>query len=227
MTYVMSCLNGCYSEFMQMLKKISFGEKDVLFLLGDISDTGDDPMELLCDLSFRENVWAVCGDRDAMTHKMLSGFDEMLKNGSSPSSEFIAEMNEWAASGGRVALDSFRTLDADMKEGVIDYLADLAPYDTVNVKGTDYLLVHSGIADYREGRDLDDYPDDAFYGSGEAVTRQYPEMTVICGTVHDDAEFDKNSRIRHENGTVILDCGAARGGRLGCLRLDDGAEFYI
>ena len=59
MTCVMSCLNGCYSDFLKMLKIISFGKKDVLFLLGDVSDTGEEPMELLCDLSFRENVWPV------------------------------------------------------------------------------------------------------------------------------------------------------------------------
>ena len=94
MTYVMSCLNGCYSDFLKMLKIISFGKKDVLFLLGDVSDTGEEPMELLCDLSFRENVWPVCGDRDAAASKMLSGFERMLKSGETPDKKFIAEMNE-------------------------------------------------------------------------------------------------------------------------------------
>ena len=133
MTYVMSCLNGCYSDFLRMLEKISFGKKDVMFLLGDISDTGDEPMELLCDLSCRENIWPVAGDRDAATAKMLSGFSRMLESGETPDSTFIAEMNSWAASGGRVALDAFRALDADMKEGVLDYLSDMAQYDTVLV----------------------------------------------------------------------------------------------
>ena len=107
MTYVMSCLNGCYSDFLRMLEKISFGKKDVMFLLGDISDTGEEPMELLCDLSCRENIWPVAGDRDAATAKMLSGFSRMLESGETPDGTFIAEMNSWAASGGRVRRNGF------------------------------------------------------------------------------------------------------------------------
>lgn len=227
MTYVMSCLNGCYSDFLKMLQKISFDKNDVLFLLGDISDTGDEPMELLCDLSFRENVWSVCGDRDAATYKMLSGFERMLKNGEAPDREFIAEMNEWAEGGGRVALDAFRALDEDMKEGVLDYLSDLSPYDTVHVGGTDYLLVHSGIEDYSEGRDLDDYPEEAFRTDGEKTALSYPGMTVVCGGRPLCKEFSEVSSIRRSEGLIELDCGAGHGGRLGCLRLDDGAEFYV
>lgn len=227
MTYVMSCLNGCYSDFLKMLQKISFDKNDVLFLLGDISDTGDEPMELLCDLSFRENVWPVCGDRDAATYKMLSGFVRMLKNGEAPDQKFIAEMNEWAEGGGRVALDAFRALDEDMKEGVLDYLSDLAPYDTVHVGGTDYLLVHSGIENYSEGRDLDDYPEDAFRTDGDNVALNYPGMTVVCGGRPLGGEFSEASSIRRSEGRIELDCGAGHGGRLGCLRLDDGAEFYV
>ncbi len=227
MTYVMSCLNGCYSDFLKMLQKISFDKNDVLFLLGDISDTGDEPMELLCDLSFRENVWSVCGDRDAATYKMLSGFERMLKNGEAPDREFIAEMNEWAEGGGRVALDAFRALDEDMKEGVLDYLSDLSPYDTVHVGGVDYLLVHSGIENYSEGRDLDDYPEEAFRTDGETTALSYPGMTVVCGGRPLGGEFSEASSIRRSEGLIELDCGAGHGGRLGCLRLDDGAEFYV
>ena len=82
--------------------KISFGKNDVLFLLGDLSDTGDEPMELLGDLACRENIWPVCGDRDAVTCRMLSGFDRMVKNSENPTPEFITEMNTWASDGGRL-----------------------------------------------------------------------------------------------------------------------------
>lgn len=226
MTYVMSCINGCYSDFIRMLEKISFGKKDVLFILGDISDTGDEPMDLLCDLSCRENIWPVAGDRDAMTSKMLSGFSRMLESGETPDGTFIAEMNEWAASGGRVALDAFRALDADMKEGVLDYLADMAPYDTVHVGEMDYLLVHSGIAGYRAGRDLDSYPDEAFRTPAGAAT-SFPGMVMICGERHDGAPFDRTTEIVRCEGHIELDCGAARGGRLGCLCLDNGETYYV
>ena len=38
---------------------------------------------------------------------------------------------------------------------------------------------------------------------------------------------DGNNRILRGKGTIFMDCGLGRGGRLGCLRLDDGEEFYV
>ena len=29
------------------------------------------------------------------------------------------------------------------------------------------------------------------------------------------------------NNSIFIDCGLGRGGRLGCLRLEDGKEFYV
>ena len=34
-------------------------------------------------------------------------------------------------------------------------------------------------------------------------------------------------RIFYGNGSIFIDCGLGRGGRLGCLRLEDGKEFYV
>ena len=110
---------------------------------------------------------------------------------------------------------------------MLDYLADFAPYDTVHVGDTDYLLVHSGIAGYREGRDLDDYPEEAFRTDGEKTALSFPGMTVVCGGRPIGESFTPESKIRRSEGLIELDCGAGHGGRLGCLRLDDGAEFYV
>lgn len=225
MTYVMSCLNGAYSDLLRMLEHISFGSRDVLFLLGDISDSGDEPMELIDDLSCRENIWPIKGDRDAATYKMLGGFARMLESGESPSQDFIIEMNRWASDGGRVALDGFRALDADMREGALDYLADMAEYDTVHVGDVDYLLVHTGISGYSEGRDLDSYPEGAFYADGDVV-RSYPGMVTVVGS-GDVTEFSKATHIRRGDGYIGIDCGVGRGGRLACLCLDNGEEYYI
>ena len=86
MTYVVSNIHGCYADFTALLKEINFSKNDVMFVLGDIVDIGDAPIELVCDLSVRENVWPVAGEHDKLAAEMLEGFSEMLKEGKSKSS---------------------------------------------------------------------------------------------------------------------------------------------
>lgn len=226
MTYVVSNIHGCYADFTALLKEIKFSKDDVMFVLGDIVDIGSEPIELLCDLSFRENVWPVAGEHDKLAARMLQGFDKMLKSGSTPDADFIAEMQKWIAMGGQSTLDGFRALDADMREGIIEYLADMAPYETVNVGSRDYVLVHSGIRGYEAGKDLDDYDWDDFCADG-ADQCALGEATMIVGHAPTTENFSCNGDIYRGEGFIAIDCGAARGGRLGCLCLDNGEEYYV
>ena len=223
MVYVISNIHGNYTKFKEMLDKISFSDNDIMYVLGDIVDYGDETMEVVCDLSVRMNVYPIMGEHDAMAYKMLSGFDEMLKKGGTPDAEFIAEMQAWSQDGGDKTLASFRSLDADMKEGVLDYLADMAPYEVAEVGGTKYLLVHAGIAGFEKGKDLDDYEPEDFYSEALDMDKEYFGRTnVVVG--HMPTE---NGRITRNGKNIAIDCGAADGGALACLCLDNGKEYYI
>ena len=161
MTYVVSNLHGNYQKYKALLSEISFKDTDILYVLGDIVDYGEEPMELIGDMSMRYNVYPVVGEHDYRAIRMLQGFDNMLKNGDTPDADYIAEMTTWMAEGGKPTLDGFRALDEEMREGVLDYLSDLALYEEVTVKGQKYLLVHAGIADFDPDTDLEDYmPED-------------------------------------------------------------------
>ena len=46
-TYVMSDIHGCYDEFIEMLKKIEFSNKDKLIIAGDYMDRGTQSYEML------------------------------------------------------------------------------------------------------------------------------------------------------------------------------------
>ena len=56
MTYVVSNIHGKMDRYNDLLNAIGFGEKDVLYVLGDVVDYGEDPMGVLCDMSMRPNV---------------------------------------------------------------------------------------------------------------------------------------------------------------------------
>ena len=80
MTYVMSDIHGNYHAFKKMLEQINFSDKDLLYIAGDLVDYGEEGMELLCDVSMRENVYSIVGDHDFEALKMLTKFEKILKH---------------------------------------------------------------------------------------------------------------------------------------------------
>ena len=228
MVYVVSNLHGNYTKFKQLIKAINFKDTDIMYVLGDIVDYGDESMELLGDLSVRYNVYPIVGEHDYIALKMLSGFDEMLKSGETPDKKFITKMTAWVADGGQSTLDSFRSLDDEMKEGILDYLTDMTIYEEVEVKGKKYLLVHAGIAGFKKGIDLESLKPKAFFSEPLDLTKKYyDDVTVVVGHNPTTEENGGDGKIFYGNGSIAIDCGEARGGTIGCLRLDDGKEFYV
>ncbi len=228
MIYAVSNLHGNYAKFKELLKVISFKDSDIMYVLGDIVDYGEESMELVGDLSVRYNIYPIVGEHDYTAVKMLSGFEKMLKSGETPDKKFITKMTEWAADGGQVTLDAFRTLDAEMREGIIDYLSDMTLYEEVTAGGKDYLLVHAGIAGFKKGIDLESLKPEAFFTEALDLTKKYfDDVTVVVGHNPTTEENGGDGKIFFGNGSIAIDCGEARGGRIGCLRLDDLKEFYV
>lgn len=222
MTYVISDIHGAYEQFRSILSQIDLKEKDVLYIAGDLVDFGEGSMELIEDLSVRLNVYPIAGDHDYTAARMLHGFDKMLREGGAPDPDYISEMTAWVQDGGQPTLDAFRGLDADAREGVLDYLGEMPLFEEFSVNGTDYLMVHAGIAGYRAGSDPDDYQPEDFFS--ELPDAEYPLVegkVLIVGHAP-----TKSGRIERGEGSIFLDCGAESGGKLGCLRLEDGKEFY-
>ena len=157
MTYVISDLNGNLAKFRALTEKLPLTDDDVLYVLGDSADYGEQTVELLTDMSMRANVYPVAGDHDFTALKMLTGFEKMLKSGATPDPEFAADMMAWAADGGKVTLDGYRALDEEMREGILDYLSEFSLFEEATVNGKDYVLVHAGIGGFDPALSPDEY----------------------------------------------------------------------
>ena len=228
MTYVVCDLHGCFDKFKRLLDRIDFNDDDVMYVVGDIVDYGEEPIELLCDLSMRHNVIPIVGDCDLRAFELLRELDRMLSGGT-PDPEVLGKMAEWIQDGGAKTMEGFKALDDDMKEGVLEYLEDMSLYEELEVKGKKYLLVHAGIADYDGESELEDYmPEDFIY---ESVDPEYPlidGVTLIVGHKPTyEIEGAEKGKIYHAEGAIFLDCGAAYDEPLGCLCLETGKEYYI
>ena len=106
---------------------------------------------------------------------------------------------------------------------MLDYLSDLALYEEVTIKGTTYLLVHAGIADFDPDTDIDDYqPEDFITEPATPGTIYYQDKTLIVGHVPTES-----GKIEHSEGVIAIDGGVAEGGSLACLCLETGKEFYV
>lgn len=223
MTYVLSNLHGNPDAFRAMLSEISFKESDLMYVLGDIVDYGSEPMELVEDLSMRLNVYPVAGEHDFLAARMLSGYEKMQKTGKADPA-FAEEMSDWVRNeGGMNTLEGFRNLDADAREGVLDYLSEMPLYEECQVAGQSYLLLHEGIADFAEGDDPEDFLADDFFSEPlDPKKCMIPGTTVIVGH-----KPNENGKITRGKGSIFVDCGLERGGRLGCLCLETGEEYYV
>ena len=166
-------------------------------------------------------MYHVAGEHDFLALRMLSGFDKMLKNGDMPAPDFAAEMTAWASDGGAATLEGFRALDEDMREGLLDYLSECSLYEEVEAGGKDYVLVHAGIDGFDPEKPLEDYAPEHFFTVPQNET-YYPDRVVIVGHVP-----TKSGRIERDGNLIRLDCGVKDGGKLGCLCLETGEEFYI
>lgn len=221
MTYVMANLHGELAAYREMIKKIKLSKKDILYLLGDVVDYGEESAALLTDLSMCENVYPIAGEHDFVALRMLSGFDRMLKGESTPDADFSAEMIAWTKDGGDVTLAGFRALDAEMREGMIDYLSEFSLFEEAEAGGRQYLLVHAGICGYEEGKELDDYAPEDFFTAPEQ--ENYGDAyTVVVGHTP-----TASGKIERDGNIIRIDCGAGRGGKLACLCLETGEEFYV
>ncbi len=217
MTYVIADICGNYQKFKKLMDNVLIGDSDTLYILGNTVDFGDEPMELLEDISMRANVYAVAGARDYLAARMLHGFDKMLRTGASPDADYIAEMTAWVAEGGQTTLDGFRALDADAREGVLDYLTEMTLYEEADVKGKTYILISRGLANYAAETDLEDYGPEDFFADDVTAPEIEGAIVVVGG------EPTKSGKIEREGNVIRINCGA----KLACLCLENGKEYYV
>ena len=68
MTYAISDIHGCYEEYIELLEIINFSEDDTLYILGDICDRGEKPMEIYNDIMTRDNVIPLFGNHEHLAY---------------------------------------------------------------------------------------------------------------------------------------------------------------
>ena len=275
-TYVISDIHGHFSEFKEMLERISFGPDDELYILGDIIDRGPESAEIL--------VWAV-DEAPENIHFLMGNHEIMMQQallGSSLLQRYRASI-QWFDNKGwktRTKLSNLTSKDWQ-KENLRRWLENLLPYAWIDAGGHAFLLVHAGLSvpalkaaqagqTFKHENALNDrgimhwlFPPDIppVYEMENGIGEQGRDELVwarsewLCKpadlafhVVHGHSVISKRTfdAIAEKGGNPSvwepgkilhyfenrhdIDCGCAAGKApyaLGCLRLDDMAEFYV
>ena len=89
-------------------------------------------------------------------------------------------------------------------------------------------MVHAGISDFDPGKQLWEYPMDAFlYERMDYEKVYFEDAYIVSGHTPTDLIDKINSgRIIQKNRHIAIDCGVYWGKPLGCICLDTMEEFY-
>jgi len=230
MIYVMSDLHGCYEKYSKMLSLIELKGDDVLYILGDVVDRGQDGIKLLQDIMARKNVIILKGNHERNAEIILSQMMQPEPSEESlPGKRLKKQLNFWLSDGGQPTLDNFMMLSEKEKKEVLAYLKAMPFCKKVEVNGCNYFLSHT----IPELECMPEKPElclgrDLVYGEPDYEEVYFEDITLVTG--HTPTELiDKNfkGKIWKGNNHIAVDCGAVFGNPLGCICLDTMEEFYV
>lgn len=234
MIYVASDLHGCApADFQNLLNQAGFGDEDFLFVLGDVIDRGEWGAELLLWLTQQSNMQLILGNHEALMLACSFLFDEVSEeNLDNLTVKEISLVQNWIDNGGGPTLKGLQRLlksDPESVYGILDYLRDAPLHEVVEVNTTTYVLVHSGLGNFRPDRILEEYsPEELLLSRPSLETQFYSGAHVIFGhTPTISYEEEHAGRAIHTKSWSCIDVGVALGYAPMLLRLDDMEEFYL
>ena len=218
---------------MEMLRKIRLADQDTLYILGDVVDRGPHPVKVLRKMMEMPNVVPLLGNHELMAFHCLTFLMNEITESSAESwgrSE-IRSLANWIQNGADPTMKEFRALSREMQTEVLKYMWNFPAYAEVEAGGRKFLLVHAGLGHFRPGKKLKDYSLDDFVWERPDYGRRYFENVEVVSGHTPTQLIEDNPRPGHifrQNGHIAIDCGACfRHGRLACICLETGEEFYV
>lgn len=232
MTYLISDIHGEYEKYAEMLRKIKFSDADTLYVLGDVVDRGDRPIDILLDMMNRPNVFPIIGNHELMALDLLRELMVEITEetvATHLNTSLMDRLLQWQMNGGDTTIKQFQKLPKDEREYVLDYLEEFVPYELIKVGNRKFLLVHSGLGNFSPDKELDEYTLEELTYIRPDYDRRYfdDDNLFIVGGHTPTLAISGKPEIYKNNNNICIDCGAAFGGKLACLCLDTPEEFYV
>lgn len=226
-TYCIADIHNDYDSFVRMLKLIQFSEKDKMYIVGDIFDRGEKPLELYYEiLKYEKNIICLCGNHDAWVAEHL----QQYVNGRYKGYYYNT-----------IELLKGRITEVDMLN-LISWIYNLDVQLTVNASGKQFLLAHAQTAfadadlhyhimGAKDNRDYIDFLENGIEGYVSIIG--HTPVDAIREVFGEASEKKNTVWYNRKKNVICIDCAngyraeAFGKNRLGCIRLDDYQCFYV
>lgn len=218
-------MHGHFTRLLSLIHKVNFDpEQDLLILLGDYIDRGEENMRCLrwaMEMSEKKNVIALRGNHEQMMlyYYLLGG----------------REGGIWLPNGGKYSkleLDAWITREPDALQRVLEFINQRPLYHQLFVNGKEYIFCHAGL---KPGVPLEEQvEDDLLWIREEFYTDYQGTAEVIVGhtpTPYFDISnsyliYDKPNEyypLFLKNHITIIDTGSfLPKGRISCIDILSG-----
>jgi len=234
--YVTSDLHGISPKrFFSLLEKGGFGqgERDFLYILGDVIDRGEHGVELLHWIFSRPDVQLLRGNHEQMLLDCAFLFELITEDSISElDTEQMDLVATWLFNGAEPTLEALRDLYRQSPElflALIEELSDTPLLEAVTAGGRDFLLTHAGLGGFSPDKRFSDYtPHQLLWSRPSAGDRYFDHITTVFGHTPTQTYGKEYAGRMFETATWIdIDTGSAFGGTPMLLRLDDMEAFYL
>ena len=232
MIYVMSDLHGRYDKYRSMLTKLNLKDTDALFVLGDVIDKGNDGIKILKDMMYRANIYPILGEHEYMAKKILP---EIVNAQSVDNcASIVSDENKllfasWIKSGGFATIEKFLALSDEDRESIIDYLEEFEPYEEIEAASRNFVLVHAGIKNFEDTKELDEYDESDFvFEKADYSVPYFKNKFLITGhTVTQDISGAKEQKVFSAKKHLAINCSEDEDGKLAAVCLDTMKVYYV
>lgn len=229
MTYAISDIHGCYEEYIKLLEKINFSEDDTLYILGDICDRGEKPMETYNDIITRDNVIPLFGNHEHLAYINLR---HLIKDDASKlTKDERLDLIDWLTSGGKPTFSEFISLSKADRMDFMEFLKSFSMYEDITINGKRFVLTHAGLGGFSEDKPLVEYTlHELIWERADYSKRYFSDPGTFLVTGHTPTANIPNHGIPEAykaNGHIAIDCGCASGGRLCAYCFETDREFYV
>ena len=229
-TYVISDIHGEYEKFIQLLKIISFTNKDTLYILGDFIDRGKHPIKVIQEMMKHPNIIPILGNHEFMALTCLPFLNDEMEV--DPMTKYDIKLMmafiNWKLNGSDTTLNEMRSLDKQTRTQVLRYLCSCVAYQQFNLCNKQYILVHGGLENFNPNKKLNEYSlYDLVWNRPDYSKIYYQDKYLVTG--HTPTQLIKGAqpgKIYKKNNHIAIDCGATYGGRLAAYCFETNKEFY-
>lgn len=229
MRYVISDIHGCKEQYLQLLDKIQLSDQDHLYILGDVLDRGFDSIGVLQDIMKRKNVTFILGNHEYLFWYFVKTLGFELLNFQNEDKK--RDFRLWIKDGGLSTLNGFLDLPVTMKKQIFEFISNAKAYEVLENDGKNYILVHAGIADFKEEKPLEKYRClDFICERIDYSKRYYKDENTFIISGHTPTSFlrtDRKPEVFRMNGHIAIDCGCVYGGKIAAYCIETGETIYV